>query len=323
MNNIDELIDAGVAGFKWDMSAANWELPDGYRIPDNISALQSFKKIAAHGYNVGVHAEDMSIVNFFVEEFKKAGRIDYRAHAESRPDFVEVAAIQRAVLLAEITKCHLHIHHLSSEKGLDYILQKKAEGLSITCEVGPQWFLFNADDYDDMGASIKTYPAIKEKSDASALWKGLSDGLIDCYATDHAPHSYEEKFERTWYDCSPGANGVETSMPLMMDKINKGELSIERYVSFACENPARIYGLYPRKGVIMVGSDADLVLIDMDYEWTITNESLSSKNHITPFHGWKIKGKPMLTIVNGQVVMEDGKIVGKPSGKLVNPKQEW
>lgn len=320
---IDDLIEAGVAGFKWDMSAADWELPDGYRVPDNTAALQGFRKIAAHGYNVGVHAEDMPIVNFFVEEFKQAGRTDYRAHAESRPDYVEVAALQRAVLLAEITHCHLHMHHLSSRRGLEFILQKKAEGVSISSEVGPHWFLFNADDYDKMGALIKTYPAIKEKSDAEALWQGLRDGLIDCYATDHAPHSYEEKFERTWYNCSPGADGVETSMPLMLNKINQGELTIERYVSFACENPARIYGLYPRKGVIRIGADADLVLVDMDCEWTITNETLSSKNHITPFHGWKIKGKPVLTIVNGQVVMEAGKIVGKPAGKLVNPKKDW
>jgi len=322
-DDIDALIEAGVAGFKWDMSAADWELPEGYRVPDNTSALRSFRKIAAHGYNVGVHAEDMTVVNFFVNELKAAGRKDYRAHAESRQDYVEVAAIQRAALLAEITGCHLHVHHLSSKRGLEFIKQKRREGLSISCEVGPQWFLFCADDYDRMGGLIKTYPAIKEKEDAEALWKGLRDGSVDCMATDHAPHSYEEKFGVSWYDCTPGANGVETSMALMLDKVNKGELTIERYVEFACEKPARIYGLYPRKGAIRVGADADLVLVDMNLEWTIEKEKMQSKNKLTPFDGWRIKGKPVMTMVNGNIVMENGEIVGKPCGKLVNPKKGW
>ena len=106
----------------------------------------------------------------------------------------------------------------------------------------------------------------------------------------------------------------------MLDKVSKGELTIERLVAFACENPARIYGLYPRKGTIGVGADADLVLLDMDKKWTITNDALLSKNHITPFDGWEVQGVPALTIVNGQVVARDGEIVGNPAGKLVNPK---
>lgn len=322
-NDIDPLVEAGVAGFKWDMSAADWELPDGYSVPDNSAALLAFRRIAANGYNVGVHAEDMSIVEQLIAELKEAGRTDYHAHVESRPDFVEVSALERAMLLAEITGCHLHVHHLSSKRGLDLIRRRRFEGLSITCEVGPHWFLFNANDYDEMGALIKTYPAIKEDYDAAALWQGLQNGYIDCLATDHAPHSYEEKFERTWHTCSPGANGVETSMPLMLDKVNKGELTIERYVEMACAAPARIYGLYPRKGALLVGADADLVILDMDRTWTITNEEMNSKNHITPFHGWEIQGKPAMTFVNGKVIMRDDRIVGKPCGKMVNPQQSW
>lgn len=322
-DDIDALVDAGVAGFKWDMSAADWELPKGYHVPDNTAALCAFKRIAKHGYNVGVHAEDMTVVNFFIEELKRAGRKDYRAHAESRQDYVEVAALQRAALLAEITGCHLHVHHLSSRRGLEFIKQKREEGLSISCGVGPQWFLFCADDYEKMGCLIKTYPAIKEKEDAQALWQGLQDGSVDCMETDHAPHSYEEKYGTSWYECTPGANGVETSMPLMLDKINKGELTIERYVQFACEAPAKLYGLYPRKGVIRIGADADLVLVDMDKVWTIKKEEIQSKNHLTPFDGWTIQGKPVMTMVNGNIIMKDGVIVGQPCGKLVNPKKAW
>jgi dihydroorotase-like cyclic amidohydrolase len=165
---------------------------------------------------------------------------------------------------------------------------------------------------------------VKEKHDAEALWEGLRDGSIECYATDHAPHSYEEKMEREWFNAMPGAIGVETSIPLLLDKVNQGQLTLERLVAVACENPARIYKLFPRKGVIQVGADADLVLLDMDRRWTITNEGMHSKNHLTPFHGWEVQGMPVLTLVNGHIVARDREIVGNPGhGKLVNPKQDW
>jgi allantoinase len=323
-DQIEALAEAGIAGFKWDMSAADWELPEGYRVPADDAALEAFRRIAALGYNVGVHAENMPIVERLTEELKAAGRTDYHAHVESRPDFVEVSALERAMMLAEITGCHLHVHHLSSRRGLELIKRRRFEGLSVTSEAGPHWFLFNADDYARMGALIKTHPSIKEPWDAQALWEGLRDGAIECYATDHAPHSYAEKMERTWDTCSPGADGVETSMALMLDKVNRGELTLERYVAIACENPARIYGLYPRKGALAVGADADVVILDMDHKWTITNEGLHSKNHITPFHGWPVQGRADTVLVNGQVTVERGELAGKPgAGCLVNPKRAW
>ncbi len=323
-DQIGPLAEAGIAGFKWDMSAADWELPEGYRVPADDAALESFRRIAALGYNVGVHAENMPIVETLTQELKAAGRTDYHAHVESRPDFVEVSALERAMLLAEITGCHLHVHHLSSRRGLELIKRRRFEGLSVTSEAGPHWFLFDAEDYAKMGALIKTHPSIKEPTDAQALWEGLRDGSIECYATDHAPHSYQEKMERTWDTCSPGADGVETSMALMLDKVNKGELTIERYVAMACENPARIYGLYPHKGALEAGVDADVVILNMDKKWTITNEGIHSKNHITPFHGWEVQGQADTVLVNGQVMVLEGVLAGEAGGgRLVNPKRAW
>lgn len=323
--DLEPLIEAGVCGFKWDMSTFDWELPEGYSVPDNDSALQAFRTIAKHpGYIIGVHAEDMEIVGRLVEDLKEAGRTDYHAHVESRPDFVEVSAIERALRLSDITGAPIHIHHLTSKAGLQLIKDRQQTGSRVTSEAGPPWLFFSADQYADMGALIRVIPAVKESFDRDALWQGLVDGGIECYATDHAPHSHEEKFERTWHDALPGATGVETSIPTLLDKANKGEISMERVVEVSCENPARIFGLYPRKGSIQVGADADLVLVDMDVEWTIKNEEIHSKNHITPFDGWEIKGRPMMTFVNGDLVAHEGKIVtDKTPGKLVNPKQEW
>lgn len=326
LDDIDPLMDAGVAAFKWDLSTFTWELPEGYGLPDNNLALDIMRKIAARDYVVTVHAEDMEIVANFTEGFKRAGRDpkDFFTHVEARPDIVEVAAIQRAFILGEISGCHMHITHLTSKRGLELINKSRFEGLKVTTDVGPAWFLFSADDYAKYGGGIRVIPAIRYKEDAAALWEGLRSGAIEVLATDHAPHSHDEKFNRSWWDTLPGTIGVQTSMPLMLDKINKGELTIERYVEMACESPARIFGLYPRKGVIAIGADADLVLLDMEKKWTITHDEMYSKTKYTPYDGWHITGKPVMTIVNGNVVMQNGKIVGKPGlAKMVNPKKDW
>jgi dihydroorotase (multifunctional complex type) len=329
-DTMEELIDVGIAGVKWDHDSGKLIYPTGYGtlknydLADNGVALQIFRILAKHGYNVGVHAEDMDIMIRLREELKAAGRTDFRAHLDSRPDYVELMGLERAMRLAEITGCHLHVHHLSSRAGLEMIKERRFRGLSVSSEAGPPWLFFSAEDYDRMGALIRVTPAVKEKYDMEALWQGLCDGSIESYATDHAPHSYEEKMRRTWDLALPGAIGVETSIPLLLNRVNKGDITLERVVAVACENPAKIYKLYPRKGTIMVGADADLVLLDMDKKWTITNEGVHSKNHLTPFNGWDLQGMPVMTIVNGNIIVKDHEIVGKPGfGKLVNPKKEW
>jgi dihydroorotase (multifunctional complex type) len=328
--NIEALIEAGIGGVKWDHDSGKMISPKGYgswevyELADNGDALAMFRIIARHDLVIGVHAEDMEIVKRLKRELQEAGRTDFRAHLDSRPDFVEVMGMERAMRLAEISGCRIHIHHISSRAGLQLLKERRDKGLNITCEAAPPWMFFSADDYDRMGGLIKVDPAVKEKFDADALWEGLCDGSVDCYATDHAPHSREEKIGTNWADCLPGAIGVETSIPLLLDRVNKSEITIERVVEVACENPARIQRIYPRKGTISVGADADLVLLDMEKKWTIRNEEVHSKTKVTAFDGWEVQGMPELVFVNGNLVSKNRKIVGQPGiGKLVNPKQAW
>lgn len=328
--NTRALIDAGIGAIKWDMDSGRLIYPTGYgslenyELADNGDVMHIMQIAAEHDYVVGVHAEDMQLVRELRADLKKAGRTDFRAHLDSRPDFVEVAGMERAMRIAEITGCRIHIHHLSSKAGLELLKERRSKGLDITCEAGPPWMFFSADDYDRMGGLIRVTPAVKEKYDSEALWQGMVDGSVDCYATDHAPHSREEKLERNWYDCLPGTIGVETSIPLLLDKVNKGELTIERVVEAACENPARIFRIYPRKGVIGVGADADMVLLDMERKWTIKSEDMHSKTGITAFDGWEVQGMPEMVWVNGHLVSKERQIVGKPGlGNLVNPKKAW
>ncbi|MPM59449.1 L-hydantoinase [bioreactor metagenome] len=142
--------------------------------------------------------------------------------------------------------------------------------------------------------------------------------------TDHAPHSHEEKFNKSWWDTLPGTIGVQTSLALMLDRVNKGQTTLNRVVQSMSTRPAQVFGLHPRKGCLELGADADITIVDMDKRWTVTHEEMHSKTKFTPFNGFELQGKPVMTIVMGQVVMADGEIVGRPGiAKMVNPKKEW
>ena len=323
---VDPLMDAGCAGFKWDMGTPDNVLPDHHRMPTNAEAAVAFQKIAARDYCVTIHAEDMDLVKFYTAELQKSGRDpkDFMAHEEARPDVVEVSAIARSLVLSDLTGCRINITHLSSKKGLEMIVDAKKKGSKITCEVGPSWYTFSTDDYPKYGGAIRVVPAIHHPEDRDALWEGLVNGDVDMVGTDHAPHSLEEKFERSWWDTLPGTIGVQTSLPLILDRCNKGEISLERVVEVMSEKPAKVWGLYPRKGCLQVGSDADITIVDMDLEWTVTHAEMKSKTQYTPFDGFQLKGKPVTTIVMGQVAYENGEVVGKPGvGVMVNPKKDW
>ena len=325
-DQIDGLMDEGVCGFKWDMGTPNGVLPNNHRMPTNDEAAAIFEKIAARDYVVTVHAEDMELVKYYTDIMKASGKDskDFLAHEQARPDIVELSAISRTLVLSDLSGCRVNITHLSSKRGLELIKAAKAKGMKVTCDVGPSWYTFSTEDYATYGGGIRVVPAIRYPQDRDALWTGLVNGDIDMVGTDHAPHSYEEKFGKSWWDTLPGTIGVQTSLPLILDRVSKGDITLERVVECMSEKPAKVWGLYPRKGCLEIGSDADITIVDMNLEWTVTHEEMHSKTKYTPFNGFSLKGKPVMTIVMGQIAMEDGKIVGKPGvGKLVNPKQQW
>jgi dihydroorotase (multifunctional complex type) len=326
LDQIEGLIDAGVCAFKWDMGTPDGVLPDHHRLPDNQEAADIFKVIAKHDYMVVVHAEDMDLVRHYTKLMKDQGRDskDFLAHEQARPDIVELSAILRTLVLSDLSDCRVHITHLSSKRGLELIKDARLKGKKVTCDAGPSWFTFSTEDYATFGGGIRVEPAIRYPADRDALWNGVANGDIDIVATDHAPHSYEEKFDKSWWDTKPGTIGVQTSLPLMLDRVNKGQVTLNRVVECMCAKPAQLFGLYPRKGCLAIGADADITILDMNHEWTITHEEMYSKTKFTPYNGFKIKGKPVTTIVMGNVVMQDGEITGKPGiGKMVNPKKEW
>lgn len=311
------LAGAGVTALKWDMSLAGVEVGPGRRMPTAEEALPYFLAAAAADLLVIVHAEDRSMIQRLTADLKRAGRLDARAHVEARPVAAEAVALEQALALVRQSGARLHVAHLSSARGLELVRAAKDEGLAVTAETIPPFLFLDADDYDRLGTVMKIHPAVKYRADRDALWSGLRDGSIDCLATDHAPHTRAEKLQNIW-ESSPGAIGVQTSLPLMLNAVHEGAISLARCCEVMCSAPARLFTL-PRKGAIAAGADADLVLADLERGFAIAGDALYSPNHLTPYEGLEGHGTPMVTLLRGTVVAREGAIEGPPRGMFTAP----
>lgn len=262
-----------------------------------------------------VHAEDDKVLQEQTERLLKEGRKDPLAHAESRPNEAEEKAVEKVIKLSQRTGCKLHLAHITTRQGAKLVKKAKRKRTPLTAETSPHYLFFTQDDMKRLGPYLKVNPALKTGEDRAALWNALAKGVIDIVATDHAPGTKEEKeigWENIW-TAQIGIPGVETLLPLMLGEgVAKGRLTLERLIDALCTKPAKTFGLYPRKGVIREGSDADLVLVDLKKEVTITAEKLHYKVGWTPYEGVGVKGTPVMTISRGTIVAEDGDVVGKP-----------
>lgn len=309
LSELDALGNADIVGFKCFMSSSlSGRLP----APDDGIMLDGFEKIARMGRRCIVHAENLSVVTRREKLLKEAGRTDGHAHAESRPPVAAAEAVSRAIAFAESVGMRLHIAHESSADALPYIAAARARGLDLTVETCPQYLLLTDDDVARQGGVLRCNPPIRKPGHDTALWKGIEDGLIDIITTDHAPHAVDHKTKPNIWENSCGLLGVETSLPLMLTEVNAGRLTLERLVALTAANPAKVWDLYPRKGALRVGSDADIVLVDMDREAKIDQEQLHSKQKISGWHGRAVKGIPVRTIVRGRTVMLNGDLTGAP-----------
>jgi dihydroorotase len=210
---------------------------------------------------------------------------------------------------------------MTTEEETQILAQEKA-GLPVTAEVCPQHFLLQAPEvYDRLGTYGQMNPPIREKRHGVALWKALQAGLIDCIATDHAPHTREEK-DKGYPQSPSGMPGVETSLPLMLNRANQGHCSLQDVVRWMCEAPARCYGM-PGKGRLEAGADGDLVLVDMARRKTIENGKLQTKVNWSPYDGWTTQGWPVATIVGGHVVFREGDFFPEVKGREIVIDAPW
>lgn len=324
---IEDMVNEGAIGFKIFMTAAPKGRDDefeGLCLPDVDGLYQALELVAETGLVCAVHAEDNKLLEYHTRLLVEAGRNDPPAHGESRPPHVEALAIATLLTLNEQIQANLHIAHLSAQEPLEVFRRFKVTGSTATAETCPQYLFFTEEDLATHGSYAKINPPLRKQSDQDALWEGLADGSLMAVTTDHSPFMVEEK-ERAKTDlwsAPPGAPGVQKLLLGMVDAALKGKMTLNKAVELVSTNGAKRFGVYPRKGRIGVGADADIAIVDPNAETTIHPDMLESKAKDCDklYQGMTFKGAVLQTIVHGKTIFKDGKIVGNAGdGHFVRP----
>ena len=294
----------GCVGVKIFMGSSTGNL----LIPDDETLINVLK---SRNFRVAVHAEDEPRL---IERKKLIKSNDVHFHPIWRDELSALNATKRVIKGANASKKPVHILHITTEEEIEYIKQNKEY---ISVEVTPQHLTLSAPEcYDELGTFAQMNPPIREGRHQKGLWKGIKDGVVDVIGSDHAPHTIEEK-NKPYPDTPSGMPGVQTLLPIMLDHVNKGNLSLFKLCQLISTNPAKLYKVI-NKGEIKLNNDADLTIIDLNKEVKIKDDMMANKSGWTPFNNKTVKGWPIMTIVNGNIVMRDGELIGKPIGKPVS-----
>jgi dihydropyrimidinase len=275
-----------------------------------------------------VHAENHDAIAWLTEDLLRRGLTAPKHHPASRPPVVEREATARILALAELAEAEVLIVHVSCAGALEEIRRARGRGVRAHAETCPQYLLLTAADLDRPGfegAKLMCSPPPRAAEDQEALWRGIVDGGIDVFASDHAPYRYDDpQGKKAHGEQAPftkvanGVPGLETRLPILFSEgvVRRG-LDLRRFVDLAATAPARLYGLYPQKGTIAVASDADLSIWDPERKTTITADDLHDAMDYTPYEGLEVTGSPMVTISRGELVWAEGQVRGRPGrGRL-------
>ncbi|MEW5826932.1 MAG: dihydropyrimidinase [Candidatus Bipolaricaulota bacterium] len=302
-----DAVELGVASFKFYTTYES----SGLRTPPDIMA-PAFRELAFLGAIALVHAEDEGLLRSMAARLNEADRGRMATLAEARPDLAEAAAISQVGRLARDAGCRLHIVHVSSAAGLSAVRAARAAGGRLTAETCPQYLLLTRDVYDlPDGHLFAVMPPLRRAEDRRTLWSGLARRDLDFVATDHCPFTRAQKAWRGAFDLvAYGLPGVETLLPLLFSEgVAKGRLALPDVVRLLAEGPARTYGLYPAKGSLEVGADADVVLFDPAAAWTIRASDLHMETDFSPYEGFGVTGRVVRTLSRGEEIFRDGEIV--------------
>lgn len=292
---------------------------------ENLGAVaEALSFIRPTGLRCAFHAEDQSLVDFYSARAIASDKPDYRRHLMSRPSVTEATAVAALVTLAHALDTPIHIVHVTSRSAVEAIRHARAQGAPVTAETCPHYLLFTDDILAEVGPFGKINPPLRTADDCDALWEGLADGTLDFIATDHAPFTLAEK-EAAWDDimnAPPGHPGVEALVPIVLTEALRDRFSLARAVELISTGPAQVYDLYPRKGIVKPGSDADLCLYDPRPETHLDRADWLTRaaqcNRL--YDGRPVHGQVHSTIVGGKLVYDAGVIRGQPGdGQIVRP----
>ena len=324
---VPELIRMGVISFKMFMTYPR----RGMMMPDD-KMLRAMALASEDGGVAMVHAENGYCIDYLVDRFTAEGKTAPEYYALSQPRVLETEAVNRAASYASVTDCPLYIVHLSAREVLDVLVRFKEEGLRLYGETCPQYLDLTNQAVLDHGALGKIGPPLREREDNEAMWRGLADHTIDTVGSDFVGFNRTQKSSggqsvgavedradadesASIFDAGFGGNWAEQMLPVVYEEgVNRGRITLCRLVQVMCENPAKIFGLYPRKGSLEPGSDADIVLFDPSVRHTLSAEAQHCNADFTMFEGKEVLGKPVYSMQRGEVVIEDGEL-RRPPGR--------
>ncbi|WP_168801691.1 dihydroorotase [Glycomyces buryatensis] len=317
---LEGLADSGAVGFKVFLGQSE-QGPGCPLPPDDGDLHAAMGELARLGLRLAVHAENHAMVLHGIAKVKAGRGTGLEAHRSSRPPLVESEAIRRVGLFAADTGCAVHIVHVSAAEGVAAAVTVRSSGVDLTAETCPHYLLL-PDEAIGERLRHRVNPPIRTLGDRDALRKALATGDLQFVASDHAPHSPAEKSANDVWRVRPGVIGVQHQLQILWSRRDEFGLSRSDLVRATAFEPARTWGLWPRKGSVTPGADADLVVIDPNRPWTIDEDVTHSANPEGPFAGLRGTGAPVLTLLRGSVVAKGGRLVGSPSGNWL-PGSRW
>lgn len=314
-HDLPRLIGEGYTSFKIYMTYDDMKLNDK-------QVVQLLSVARQHGAMAMIHAENADLIAWLTETLLEQGKTEPRYHAAARPMVVEREATHRAISMAELADVPILIVHVSGREAVEQIHWAQGRGLRIYAETCPQYIALTEDDLAKPGfegAKCICSPPPRGKANQAVIWDGLANGLFHIVSSDHAPFRYQSaqgkmlKGEQTPFNWVPnGVPGIETRLPILFSEgVSKGRISVNRFVDLVATQPAKMYGLHPRKGTIAVGSDADLVVFDPSQRRVIRSQKLHHNVDYTPYEGMVVDGWPVTVLSRGEVVVHDGQLTAR------------
>jgi len=317
LRELEPLVRRGALGFKAFMCDSG--LP-AFPAADDLTLAEGMRRCAELDAIVLVHAESAALVGELTRRAATAGRRSARDFAASRPALAELEAINRALFLAGETGCALHVVHVSTARGVELVARARAAGVDASCETCPHYLLLTADDAEALGAVAKCAPPLRPAADRDGLWTAIERGELTIVASDHSPCPPELK-AGDHLSAWGGISGCQSTRQLLLEHgCGRRGLPLPAVAGLTAGGAARRFRL-AGKGVLEVGADADLALVDLDRSWDLALDELRYRHRQTPFAGQRVRGRVARTLLRGRTVLRDGRLTGPPSGRLLTPAQ--
>ena len=317
ISHMADLAERGVIGFKAFMSNSGI---DDFSSVDDLTLYEGMVQAAKLGKIVAVHAENDAITGNLAHRAIEQGRTGIQDYLASRPIIAELEAIERAILMAKETHCSLHIVHVSSGRGVRLVAEAQAQGIDVSCETCPHYLVLSEDDMEALGAIAKCAPPLRSHEEREALWQQVLTGNVPMIASDHSPAPADMKTDANFFRVWGGISGCQSLLSLLLTEgYEYRSLSLESISFLTAEYVAQRFGLLAHKGRLVVGTDADMVLVDLQSRNVLQSIDLFYRHQHSPYVGNLLRGRIVQTLVRGNTIFREGIFVSEPIGRLLRP----